>query len=99
MNPGAKAVSVELSEDELKFGLLDGRTIIVPLAWYPRLLHATPEQRTNNPACDASASRDRSDRQRQCASRAIIARVSRAASGENNASSRTGRQQFVFSII
>jgi hypothetical protein len=47
MNPGAKAVSVELTEDELKVGLLDGRTIIVPLAWYPRLLHATPEQRTN----------------------------------------------------
>jgi Protein of unknown function (DUF2442) len=47
MNPGAKAVSVELTEDELKVGLLDGRTIIVPLAWHPRLLHATPEQRTN----------------------------------------------------
>ncbi len=47
MNPGAKAVSVELTEDELKVGLLDGRTIIVPLAWYPRLLHATPVQRTN----------------------------------------------------
>ena len=27
--------------------LADGRTIIVPLAWYPRLLHATPEQRAN----------------------------------------------------
>jgi hypothetical protein len=25
--------------------LADGRTIIVPLAWFPRLLHATPEQR------------------------------------------------------
>jgi hypothetical protein len=24
-----------------------GRTITVPLAWYPRLLHATPEQREN----------------------------------------------------
>jgi hypothetical protein len=47
MNPGAKAVDVELTEDELKVGLLDGRTIIVPLAWYPRLLHATTEQRAN----------------------------------------------------
>jgi Protein of unknown function (DUF2442) len=47
MNPGATAVSVELTEDELKVGLLDGRTIIVPLAWYPRLLHASPEQRAN----------------------------------------------------
>jgi hypothetical protein len=27
--------------------LADGRTISAPLAWYPRLLHATPEQRTN----------------------------------------------------
>lgn len=27
--------------------LLDGRTIIVPLVWYSRLLHATVEQRTN----------------------------------------------------
>ena len=36
MNPGAKAISVELTDDELKVGLLDGRTIIVPLAWYPR---------------------------------------------------------------
>jgi hypothetical protein len=27
--------------------LVDGRTIIVPLAWYPRLLDATLEQRQN----------------------------------------------------
>ncbi len=47
MNPGAKAVAVEVTEDELKVGLLDGRTSIVPLAWYPRLLHATPAQRAN----------------------------------------------------
>ena len=45
MNPGQRIVNVEVSEDELKVELLDGRTIIVPLAWYPRLLHATPEQR------------------------------------------------------
>jgi len=47
MNPGEKAVNVEVSEDELKVELLDGRTITVPLAWYPRLLHATPPQRAN----------------------------------------------------
>jgi hypothetical protein len=47
MNPGEKVVAVELTEDELKVGLLDGRTITVPLAWYSRLLHATPEQRAN----------------------------------------------------
>jgi hypothetical protein len=27
--------------------LIDGRTIIVPLTWYPKLLDATPEQRRN----------------------------------------------------
>ena len=38
---------VRVSEDALSVDLLDGRTIIVPLAWYPRLLHATPAQRDN----------------------------------------------------
>ena len=37
--------SVELTEDTLSVGLMDGRTITVPLAWYPRLLHATLTQR------------------------------------------------------
>ena len=31
--------------------LADGRTIIVPLAWYPRLLDATPTQRQNWRPC------------------------------------------------
>ncbi len=47
MSPGERIVNVEATEDELKVELLDGRTVTVPLAWYPRLLHATPEQRTN----------------------------------------------------
>jgi len=38
---------VRVSDDALSVDLADGRTIIVPLAWYPRLLHATPEQRAN----------------------------------------------------
>jgi hypothetical protein len=33
------------TQDELSVALMDGRTIIVPLAWYPRLADATPEQR------------------------------------------------------
>jgi len=37
--------SVTVTDDELVVGLMDGRTIAVPLAWYPRLLDATPEQR------------------------------------------------------
>ncbi|HEV7591433.1 MAG TPA: DUF2442 domain-containing protein [Longimicrobium sp.] len=38
---------VRVTEDVLSVDMVDGRTIIVPLAWYPRLLHATPEQRAN----------------------------------------------------
>jgi hypothetical protein len=35
MHPGEKAVAVEVSEDELKVDLLDGRTIIVPWRGIP----------------------------------------------------------------
>jgi hypothetical protein len=45
--PGEKVKNVRLTDDELVVDLLDGRTISVPLAWYPRLLHAAPEQREN----------------------------------------------------
>jgi hypothetical protein len=38
---------VAVSEDELTVALMDGRTITVPLAWYPRLAAATPEQRAH----------------------------------------------------
>ncbi len=40
-----RAVQVSFSEDEMSVRLMDGRTITVPLAWYPRLLNATSEQR------------------------------------------------------
>ncbi len=36
---------VSLSDAELSVALMDGRTIVVPLAWYPRLAGGTPEQR------------------------------------------------------
>ena len=39
------AVEVEVTEDTLTAVLADGRTISVPLAWYPRLLSATPSER------------------------------------------------------
>ena len=38
---------VHVSEDTLTVDLMDGRTVTVPLAWYPRLLHATSKQRKN----------------------------------------------------
>ena len=42
-----RVAEVEATDDELTVRLMDGRRISVPLAWYPRLLHATPEQRKN----------------------------------------------------
>lgn len=41
----AKATSVSFDDDNMWVTLSDGRTLGVPLAWFPRLLHATPEQR------------------------------------------------------
>ena len=38
---------VRCGEDTLAVDLMDGRTITVPLAWYPRLLKATQKQRDN----------------------------------------------------
>jgi Protein of unknown function (DUF2442) len=45
--PGERVKSVRFSEDTISVDLLDGRTMVVPLAWYPKLLAATPEQRKN----------------------------------------------------
>lgn len=45
--PGERVRGVRFTEDDLVVDLLDGRTISVPLVWFPRLLSATPEQRAN----------------------------------------------------
>ncbi len=46
--PGeALAVSISVSDDALIADLADGRTIAVPLAWFPRVAHGTPEERAN----------------------------------------------------
>jgi len=42
-----RITAVRVDEDSLAVDLLDGRTVIVPLAWYPRLLHASVAQRSN----------------------------------------------------
>ena len=39
--------SIRFDDDTLWVSLSDGRTIAAPLAWFPRLLGATPEQRAN----------------------------------------------------
>jgi hypothetical protein len=37
--------NAQVSDDTLSVNLADGRTISVPVAWYPRLSHATPDER------------------------------------------------------
>ena len=51
IRPGERVKDVRFSEDTFSVDLVDGRTITVPLAWYPRLLHATPEERANWQVC------------------------------------------------
>lgn len=42
-----EAEGVEVTDDTLTAELADGRSISVPLAWYPRLAHAAPHERRN----------------------------------------------------
>jgi len=45
MSSSASAMRVRFDADSFWVDLCDGRTLGVPLAWFPRLLHATPSQR------------------------------------------------------
>ena len=40
-----EAQQVTVTDDSLVVDLVDGRSVSVPLAWYPRLVHATAEER------------------------------------------------------
>lgn len=51
LRSGERIKGVHIAADALSVDLYDGRTITVPLAWYPRLLRATPEQRANWRIC------------------------------------------------
>ncbi len=42
-----RVAGVSLTADSLCVSLMDGRVISVPLAWYPKLLHATAAQRNH----------------------------------------------------
>ena len=42
-----RANNVVFTDDSLTVELNDGRSISAPLAWYPRLLHGTPDERRN----------------------------------------------------
>jgi hypothetical protein len=41
------ATKVEVTDVELRVALSDGRTISVPLTWFPRLMHGTEVERSN----------------------------------------------------
>ena len=41
----ARALQVSVTDSELAVDLTDGRTVVVPLAWYPRLVHGTRQER------------------------------------------------------
>ena len=43
-NPGERIENVRFQNDRMSVDLVDGRTITVPLAWYPRLRGATAAQ-------------------------------------------------------
>ena len=42
-----RAQKVVVTDDRLTIELSDGRSVSVPLAWFPRLVHGTPEERGN----------------------------------------------------
>ena len=43
----SRAIHATITDDTLSIDLEDGRTIAVPIGWYPRLAHGTPEERAN----------------------------------------------------
>ncbi|WP_232802193.1 DUF2442 domain-containing protein [Alloalcanivorax mobilis] len=45
MNISASAKAVSFDDDTMWVELNDGRSLGIPLAWFPRLLNARPEQR------------------------------------------------------
>jgi len=45
MTTSARPVSVRFDDDSMWVELDDGRTLGVPLAWFPRLLHGSPAER------------------------------------------------------
>ena len=47
--------SVQVSDEGLTVDLVDGRTIMVPLGWFPRLWHGTPQERNHFEIFEAGA--------------------------------------------
>lgn len=53
-----RAVSVEFTREMLSITIEDGRIVLVPLTWYPRLLYATDAERRNWRVFEDSEGRD-----------------------------------------
>ncbi len=45
--PSPRAVNATITDDTLSVDLEDGRTISIPIGWYPRLAYGTPAERAN----------------------------------------------------
>jgi hypothetical protein len=45
ISPLAKAIAITITDDTLTAELDDGRAISIPIGWYPRLAHGTPQER------------------------------------------------------
>ena len=43
----ARVADVAITNDTLAVTFCDGRSILIPLTWYPRLVHATPQERNH----------------------------------------------------
>ena len=43
----SRVIEVSVTDDTLTVDLEDGRTISIPVGWYPRLAYGTPEERAN----------------------------------------------------
>jgi len=49
VDPDARAIGVRCTENELMVQMADGRTLSVPLAWFPRLLNSSADARRDFP--------------------------------------------------
>ena len=47
LNVAPRAMAVVCTDDELRVSLTDGRWLSVPIAWFPRLAHASTSERGN----------------------------------------------------
>ena len=58
MDVQPRVVGVEIRDETLAVAIADGRTLLVPLSWYPRLQHATPNELENWTVFEDSDGRD-----------------------------------------